>query len=335
MGEDSLIYYSALCLLILITLKLFFKTRSGFKNLPPGPPSLPVLGNLLQLKQPLHSYLHSVSQKYGPVFSLRFGSRFVVAVSSPSAVEECFTKNDIVFANRMQVLKTKYIGYNNTMLISSNYGDHWRNLRRISSLEILSTHRINSFSNLRIDETKLLLRRLLREAHKDFAKVKIGPMFSDLTFNTIMRMVAGKRYYGGDESELSVNMEEANRFRDVMAEVSSSGLGTKDSNLGNFIPLLGWLDLNGYRRKFRELGKRLDGLLQGLVDEHRYKKEGLESTDTLIDHLLTSQESQPEYYTDEIIKGLILVSFPFSLYFFTVLSAASSLLLMINYSRKG
>ncbi|KAI9089059.1 hypothetical protein K1719_029338 [Acacia pycnantha] len=305
--EDKLIYYFALSLLILITLKLFFQTRSsGFKNLPPGPPSLPILGNLLQLKQPLHSYLHSLSPKYGPIFSLRFGSLFAVVVSSPSAVEECFTKNDIIFANRVHVLKTKYIGYNNTLLVTSSYGDHWRNLRRISSLEILSTHRINSFSNLRIDETKLFLRKLSRDSRKDFAKVELKSMFSDLTFNTIMRMVAGKRYYG-DESDFSTNVEEAKRFRDVMGEISSISLGTKDSNLGDFLPLFRWIDYNGYQKRLRSVGKTLDELLQGLVDEHRYKKEGLESTNTLIDHLLTSQESQPEYYTDEIIKGLILV----------------------------
>lgn len=302
--EDNLICYFALCLLIPITLKLLFQTRSGLKKLPPSPPSLPILGNLLQLKQPLHSHLHSLSQKYGPIFSLRLGSHFAVVVSSPSAVEECFTKNDIILANRFRNSKTEYISYNNTVLITSSYGDHWRNLRRICALEILSTHRINSFSNLRVDEAKLLLRKLSRQSRKDFAKVELRSMFSDLTFNNIMRMVAGKRYFG-DESDLT-NMEEAKRFRDVMDEISSFSLGSKESNLGDFLPLFQWIDFNGYRKRLRSVGKKMDELWQGLIDEHRYKKEGLESTNTLIDHLLASQESQPEYYTDEIIKGLIM-----------------------------
>ncbi|XP_054775952.1 cytochrome P450 81E8-like [Prosopis cineraria] len=303
--EDNLIFYFALCLLILITSKLLLQTRSRFKKLPPSPPSLPILGNLLQLKQPLHSHLHSLSQKYGPIFSLRLGSRFAVVVSSPSAVEECFTKNDIIFANRVPLHKTKYIGYNNTVLVASSYGDHWRNLRRISSLEILSTARINSFLNLRVDETKLLLRKLARQSKNNFAKVELRSMFSDLTFNTIMRMVAGKRYYG-DEADLT-NVEEAKRFRDAMQEISSFSLGTKDSNLVDFLPLFRWIDYNGYKKRLQRVGKTLDELLQGLIDEHRYKKEGLESTNTLIDHLLISQESEPEYYTDKIIKGLIMV----------------------------
>lgn len=36
-------------------------------------------------------------------------------------------------------------------------------------------------------------------------------------------------------------------------------------------------------------------------DEHKGVKRN-----TMIDHLFSLQESQPEYYTDEIIKGLII-----------------------------
>ncbi|RVX23855.1 Cytochrome P450 81E8 [Vitis vinifera] len=45
----------------------------------------------------------------------------------------------------------------------------------------------------------------------------------------------------------------------------------------------------------------------GLIDEHRSDRSSLESRNTMIDHLLSLQKSQPEYYTDEIIKGLIMV----------------------------
>ncbi|XP_039034796.1 cytochrome P450 81D11-like [Hibiscus syriacus] len=53
----------------------------------------------------------------------------------------------------------------------------------------------------------------------------------------------------------------------------------------------------------------MDRLLQKLIDEHRYKK--LENNNNIynstIDHLLNLQQSDPHYYTDEIIKGLMLV----------------------------
>jgi len=54
------------------------------------------------------------------------------------------------------------------------------------------------------------------------------------------------------------------------------------------------------------LANKTDAFLQALVDEKKGKEEG----NTMIDHLLSLQKSQPDYYTDQIIKGLILVTLP-------------------------
>ncbi|KAK7406499.1 hypothetical protein VNO78_08126 [Psophocarpus tetragonolobus] len=282
--------------IFVMTLKLLFFGKR-LKNPPPSVPSLPIIGNLHQLKSPIHHTFHALSQKYGPIFSLRFGSQSVLVVSSASAAEECFTKNDIIFANRFRSIKTKYLGYNHTIITASSYGDHWRNLRRISSLEILSNHRLNSFMGIRKDESMKMLRKLARDSDKDFKKVQLRSVFAELTFNTIMRMVCGKRYYGDDHD--GTNAEEAHKFRTVMNEMSQLGLG---SNLVDFVPVLRFFDFRGHK-KIRSVAEKLDALFQGLIDEHRNRTQSL---NTMIDHLLSSQESQPEYYTDQIIKGLIM-----------------------------
>ncbi|RDX67982.1 Cytochrome P450 81E8, partial [Mucuna pruriens] len=263
------------------------------------PPSFPIIGNLHQLKQPLHRTFHAISQKYGQIFSLWFGSRFVVVVSSFTAVQECFTKNDIVLANRPNFLIGKYIGYNSTTVSMSNYGDHWRNLRRIISLEVLSSHRINSFLEIRKDEIMRLLQKLAQDSRNGFAKVELSSRFSEMTFNTIMRMVSGKRYYGED-CEVS-DVEEARQFREIIKELVTLGGA---NNRGDFLALLRWFDFDGLEKRLMRISKRTDSFLQGLIDEHR---NGKHSANTMISHLLTQQQSQPQYYTDQIIKGLALV----------------------------
>ncbi|KAJ0097272.1 hypothetical protein Patl1_28599 [Pistacia atlantica] len=299
--EDTTILYSSLSLLfIILTLKLLFQSRKSRKNLPPSPPSLPILGHFHLIKPPVHRALHKQSQKYGPIMSLRFGSRPMIIVSSLSAAEECFTKNDIVFANRPKLLMGKHLGYNYTTLVQSPYGDHWRNLRRIAAIEVFSPHRLNMFLSIRREEIKRLLKNLSCGSREEFSMVQLKTMFSELTFNIMMRMVAGKRYYG-DEVE---DEEEARRFRKIVKEATTYG-GV--SNPGDFLPILNWIDGGDLQKTVLRLSKNIDGFLQGLIDEHRCKKSNLESMNTMIDHLLTLQESQPEYYTDQIIKGLILV----------------------------
>ena len=302
--EDTTVLYSAISAILLLLSFKFFNSRASHINLPPSPPSIPILGHLHLIKPPIRRAFLNLSKKYGPIISLKFGSRLVVVVSSPSTVEECFTKNDIVLANRPQLIMGKHMGYNYTNMVTSPYGDHWRNLRRISAIEIFSSTRLSIFLNVRKDEIMQLLKKLSRNSLQDFAKVELKSAFSDLTFNTIIRMVAGKRYYRedvGDEGE-------ARQFRELIGEVFEYSGST---NPGDFVPILNWID-GSYERKVKKLAKTMDGLLQRMIDENRSKQEG----NTMIHHLLSLQQSQPQYYTDQIIKGLMLVSSILFLFFY-------------------
>ncbi|KAI9165642.1 hypothetical protein LWI28_017896 [Acer negundo] len=299
--EFSLLYTSLSLLIFIIAFKFLLQTRpSKHKNHPPSPRALPILGHLHLLKEPLHRTLQALSEKHGSVFSLRFGSRNVIVVSSSSAAEECLNKNDVVFANRPRLIMGKYIGYNNTTIALSPYGDHWRNLRRLSAVEIFSSSRLNMFLGIRKDEINILLEKLYGVSSNStgFAKVELRPMFTELTFNIIMRMVAGKRYYGEDDGE------DAREFRELIKEMFEYGGA---SNPADFLPILEWFDYQGLVKRAVSIGKTTDLFLQGLIDEHRKAAAADESRNTMIGHLLVLQQSQPDYYADEIIKGLIIV----------------------------
>lgn len=64
-----------------------------------------------------------------------------------------------------------------------------------------------------------------------------------------------------------------------------------------------------------ECQRKRDEFMQGLIEEHRRRRRGsdhdseTERKNSWIEVLLRLQESEPEYYKDEIIKGLVLVRF--------------------------
>ncbi|KAL2462017.1 Cytochrome [Abeliophyllum distichum] len=119
--------------------------------------------------------------------------RRVLVVSSPSAAEECLSKNDIVFANQPRLIAGKHIGNNYTTMGWAPYGDHWRNLRRVSSIELLSTHRLQMLQHIRTDEVNAMMKRLYR-ASKAHQMVDMKTAFFELTMNVMMRMIAGKTF---------------------------------------------------------------------------------------------------------------------------------------------
>jgi len=109
-------------------------------------------------------------------------------------------------------------------------------------------------------------------------------------------MVAGKRFYGeGTEQD-----EVAQQVRHLMDEiVTSAGAG----NAADYLPIMRWF--TNFEKRVKNLAIRIDKFLQSLVDEKRADKE---KGTTMIDHLLSLQESQPDYYTDVTLKGIIIVS---------------------------
>ncbi|KAK3411999.1 hypothetical protein EUGRSUZ_I00750 [Eucalyptus grandis] len=298
---ENTVQYAILLTVLSLVILYFFLTREP-KNLPPSPPSLPIIGHLHHLKLPLHRTLLNLSTKYGPITNLRFGVRRFVVVSSLPLAEECFTKNDVVLANRPKLYIGKHLSYNFTTLILAPYGDHWRNLRKIATIEVLSSHRINLLSHVRRDEIQRLMLRLARGGFQTHHKVELKTLFSELTFNIMMRMIAAKRYYG---EGLTIDEAEAREARELIKEfVGSNGI----SYLGDFLPILKLVDYNGVKKRVVELKEKFDAFIQGLINEHRRKKGDPELADSMISHLLHLQESQPEDYSDSMIKGLVLVS---------------------------
>ncbi|KAE9457211.1 hypothetical protein C3L33_10886, partial [Rhododendron williamsianum] len=206
--------------------------------------------------------LENLSKKYGPILALRFGSHPVLILSSPSAVEELFSKNDLIFANRPRFLVGKLLNYNYTTLGASSYGDHWRNLRRLTALEIFSTAKLNAFLGIRQEEVRSLLKTLFRDSPKGFVKVEMKSRLSELSFNIIMRMVAGKRYFGVEVED----SEEAREFRLLIRDIFElSGA----SNPGDFVPFLRWIDFGKMEKKMLRVQKKMDAFLQGLIEEKR------------------------------------------------------------------
>ncbi|MCD9637705.1 hypothetical protein HAX54_021142 [Datura stramonium] len=279
-----------------------------FQNLPPSPfISLPIIGHLYLFKKPLHKTLAKISEKHGPLLFLRFGSRPVLLVSSPSLAEECFTKNDLVFANRPRLLAGKHLGYNYTTLVWASYGQHWRNLRRISTLEILSTLRVQLFADIRRQEVRALLQRLVRgKTSGGDSNTKVADMkaaFFETTLNILMMMIAGKQYYGDSGEKL----EESRRFKEIVTETFQLSGAT---NVGDFVPLLKWMGVNKLEDKVKLLKEKRDKFMQDLIEEHKKSRKGSsveQKNNTMIDVLLSLQDSEPDYYTDEVIRGMAIV----------------------------
>uniref|UniRef100_A0A2P2PJ51 Cytochrome P450 81D11-like n=1 Tax=Rhizophora mucronata TaxID=61149 RepID=A0A2P2PJ51_RHIMU len=306
--ESCYYLFLLFCFSMFFVIKLLFHRNP---KLPPSPFSLPVIGHLHLLKEPLYQSLRTLSSKHGPILFLKFGCHPAIVVSSPSAIEECFTKNDILFANRPKSMAAYHLTYNYTAFVWAPYGHLWRDLRRFTVIEIFSSRSLHRSSAIRGEEVRCLLRQLFKASAAGTRKVELKFLLSLLTTNVVMRMAAGKRCVEEDVANTEMGKRLFQEFKDVFPPVLMM-------NVCDFVPMLRLIGYKGIEKSMIKLKEKRDKFLQDLLDYVRLKRanpclkaaeSSSEEFKSLTEILLSLQDSEPEFYTEEVIKSTILILF--------------------------
>lgn len=278
----------------------------------------PIIGHLHLLgggDQLLYRTLGAMADKYGPAFNIRLGSRRAFVVSSWEVAKECFTINDKALASRPTTAAAKHMGYNYAVFGFAPYSPFWREMRKIATLELLSNRRLEMLKHVLTSEVDMGIWGLYDLWVKNSSRpllVELNRWLDDLTLNMIVRMVAGKRYFGtaavGDCGEARRCQKAIGQFfRLIGIFVASDAL-----------PFLRWLDLQGHEKAMKTTAKELDSILEGWIAEHRQRRASsqiikAESEQDFIDVMLSLQEegrlSGFQYDSETSIKSTCLVSF--------------------------
>ncbi|XP_044096791.1 cytochrome P450 2K6-like [Neovison vison] len=110
-------------------------TKASKQHFPPGPRSLPVIGNLhiLNLKRPYQTMLE-LSQKYGSMYSIQMGPKEVVVLSGYETVKDALVNYGDQFGERSQVpiFERLFEGKGREAGIVFSHGETWKTMRRFS-----------------------------------------------------------------------------------------------------------------------------------------------------------------------------------------------------------
>lgn len=225
-------------------------------------------------------------------------------VSSPSAVEECFTKHDVVFANRPNSMSADRVTYDYSSFVMSPYGHFWRVMRRLTVVELLSSNSLKGSAQIREEEIRVVLRMLRKICEiGGLRRVDLNYLISIYSLNSMMRVVAGKQCAGEEDFGGEVAKTSVKRMRELFSPILSQGMC-------DFFPVLRWIGYKGMEKKLISLYEARDAILQNFIDEIKGKHDGpleLKTKSNFIESLLSLQVSEPEFYTDDVIKSNLMV----------------------------
>ncbi|TYG64280.1 hypothetical protein ES288_D06G094700v1 [Gossypium darwinii] len=232
--------------------KIFIGWRWRQLKFPPGPKPWLIIGNLNLIGSLPHQSLHKLSQRYGPLMQLKFGSYPVVVASSAEMAKEFLKKHDHIFASRPQTAAGKYTTYNYCNITWAPYGPYWRQGRKIYLHELFSSKRLESFEYIRVEEMQAFVTRLYRLSGKP---IGVKEQLSRVTLSIISRIVLGKKYFSekSDDRPGSNSIVSLQEFQEILDEL--------------------FLLNGGYVKRMKALKKKLDPFHDHVFDEHKQKKK--------------------------------------------------------------
>nr|BAM68812.1 cytochrome P450 monooxygenase CYP71AV10 [Artemisia campestris] len=282
---------SCIALATIFFLVYKFATDSkSTKNSLPEPWRLPIIGHMHHLIGTIpHRGLMDLARKYGSLMHLQLGEVSTIVVSSPKWAKEIFTTYDITFPNRPETLSGEIVAYHNTDIVFAPYGEYWRQVRKLCTLDLLSVKKVKSYQSLREEECWNLVQEI--KASGSGRPVNLSENIFMLIATILCRSAFGKGIK--DQKEFTENMKEMLRQ-------------TGGFDVADIFPSKKFLHyLSGKRARLTSIHKKLDNLINNIVAEHTVKTAS-KTKETLLDVLLRVKDSTEFQLTADNVKAIIL-----------------------------
>ncbi|KAJ0950630.1 putative cytochrome P450 [Helianthus annuus] len=282
---------------IFIVFKWYSSTSNPKKNRPPSPLKLPIIGNLHQLGSNPHRSLQTITKKHGPLVLIQLGNVPALVASSAETACEILKTHDLIFASRPKLSITNTLTYGSKSIAFSPYGEYWRQVRSLAVLQLLSNKRVQSFRQVREQETQVVIDTIAKSCG---SVIDLSELISSFTNNVICRVALGRTYGEPEFIDLLI------RFTYLAGCFS----------IGDYIPWLSWVDrLSGLVARTKQAAQEFDEFLEGVLEEHISKKKmvdgdqnGSDKRQDLVDILLDLQTENTTNFIlhRDVIKAAIM-----------------------------
>jgi len=161
-SKAAVLGLAALLFVVLWKLKLS-KIGSRPKGYPPGPPTLPIIGNLHQIPdEKRHVQFERWAREYGPVYSLMLGTKVMIVLSSDQAVKDLVDKRGVIYSSRPEAYVAQDLISGGLRVLFMPNNDIWKLARKFVH-KILGVTAARSYVPYQDLENKAMLMGMLEQ----------------------------------------------------------------------------------------------------------------------------------------------------------------------------
>lgn len=300
-SQEYILLFLIWFITILFLRAILSNSRGKKPHLPPTPRALPVIGHMHLLGPIPHQALNKLSDRFGPLVYFYIGSKPCLLVSSQETAKEVFKNHETTFLNRPKMANLDYLTYGTADMAMAPYGPLWKYMKKLCMSELLGTRTLDQLLPVRREEMTRFV-RLIQDKAETGEALDVGVELMRLTNNIISRMLLSKR--------CSDKEDEANEVQTIVKEMNK--LGTK-FNLSDLLWFCKNLDLQGFRKRLKDVRDRYDILMEKIILEHKEARKKNKSTaaDTMKDVLdilieISEDQNAEMKLTAENVKAFVM-----------------------------
>ncbi|KAK5949553.1 hypothetical protein OHC33_009360 [Knufia fluminis] len=224
-----------------------------------GPPGLPIVGNIHQIRVNAAEQYRLWSQKYGPVYQIMLGNIPVVVINSAASAREIFGANSQALSSRPEFYTFHKVVSSTagTTVGTSPFSESLKR-RRKGAASALNKPSIATYIPHIDVETRAFVREFLEYGEAGTKLVDPMPMIQRLSLSLALTLNWGTRIASQSDqffNEITYVEEEVSKFR------STTG------NLQDYIPILRLNPFSFGSAKAREMRRRRDTYLTKLNND--------------------------------------------------------------------
>lgn len=243
-----------------------------------------------------HVALAKMAKIYGPIVYLKMGTCGMVVASTPDSARAFLKTLDLNFSNRPPNAGATHLAYGAQDMVFADYGPRWKLLRKLSNLHMLGGKALENWAQVRSSELGHMLKAMYDLSCRR-EPVVVAEMLCYAMANMIGQVILSRRVFETKGSE-------SNEFKDMVVELMTTA---GYFNIGDFIPSIAWMDLQGIERGMKRLHKKFDVLITKMIEEHKASAYQRKETPDFLDVFMAQQENPGEEKLNTTnIKALLL-----------------------------
>ncbi|KAF2719983.1 putative cytochrome P450 [Polychaeton citri CBS 116435] len=264
------------------------------KDLPPGPPTLPILGNIHQIpKRGAHFQLTAWARQYGGIYSLKLGTGTAVVLTSRTLVKGLLDRKSSIYSARPRSFVANLISGGDHILLMQ-YGAQWRAIRKLCHADLAERVADERHLPLQEAEARQMLADYLSVDPSGDEHMLLPKRFSN---SVAMGVVWGARTPRPD----TAHMRRLYSVMEIWSKVMETG-ATPPVDIYPFLHRLPQSIFHNWVDRATHVRNEMNGLYRDFLANIRTRRAAQGSRNSLMDRALDQAEGPAPSRSDSAMR---------------------------------